>query len=545
MRISEEQLYHKESKDCLLNGFREGQWTTLYKRRTSHPTDDSNVEYDVWMWCYAITPELTTKVLNNYEPDLNWDERSALYADNRFKSYIKDGMESIVTVMRFDDVSPRKFQIRIHEDFIHMFHLYEEILENEDKNYVSFDAGRKEVIITIKQDEVRILHQYLNDFIASKGMNLVCVIRSELNMPVSSKDSIECDYQYTGHTGITSWPDPFVISNFSIAITGGIQFQSWYKGKKVFPYKEFGDFKSSFDSEYAEFIIGYDPKTCSEIKVKCDEHDMDYERSFFKRSVLEKYRSEANVKVTAYYIDSSPFYGLKCNNDHPEFIWAFLKNLRCLPYNEQLHWANYNILPPINLSEEYKYDHFADWSCIATLPEYKFKDLFIRINKKWYDAFGWLLFKELTGSHINAFDHLYSLGEDKEESFKILVKTLNLVLSESINVRQINKLSYKFKKESGGIGRLTVILEANGHIKNKFINYLLKLNTIRSEYTDTHRNREEMTSKLSESLSFFGVDLNKRNFREGSINLFTKGIEAFQFLDEIISNLLLEGNPTS
>ena len=54
---------------------------------------------------------------------------------------------------------------------------------------------------------------------------------------------------------------PDVMVNFSVAVTGG-QYQSWFKGKKIIPYKKFGEFKSSFDSEYAEFIIGYDTDSC-------------------------------------------------------------------------------------------------------------------------------------------------------------------------------------------------------------------------------------------------------------------------------------------
>jgi len=164
----------------------------------------------------------------------------------------------------------------------------------------------------------------------------------------------------------------------------------------------------------------------------------------------------------------------------------------------------------------------------------------VQTNKKWLDTFGWPLFTEPRGSQRYAFDHLYSLGEDKEESFKILVKTMNLVLSESINSDVLKKLHYKYPKDSKGIAKLTVVLESNGFIMNKLIKFLLKLNTIRSEFTDSHINSSKVSIYLKESLDFVGLSLDKKNYKEASKNLFNKGIEAFNFLNDIIPNISLK-----
>mgnify|MGYP005981182205 FL=1 len=538
-KLSAEDMYHASSQLLLEDGFCEGEWVTIYKRLAEYPVQDERVEHDLWYWCYIANPQISPELLDSYEPDLEWNQRSALDGSNHFIRYIKEGLEPLITVLRFDDGDIHKKQVRIHEDFIYMFHLYEKFDENGNRSFVEYDCGKEKVIITVTENEVKILHQYLYDFLAAKKMNLFCVIHSELNLPPSLTNLINCKYHMTGHQGVTHKEDDFSIINLSFAITG-FQFQSWFKGKKFFPYKEFGEFKSSFEPDYAEFVIGYDRGTCADIKVRCDEQNRDYERSFFRRDVLEKYRTDDNVRVEPFYIDASPFFSLKCNNDHPDFIWAYLKNLRCLPYKEQLHWAAHNILPPSTLPEEYKLDHYADWASKGRLPEYIFKDIFTQTNKLWTNAFGWRLFKELTGAYQHAFDHLFSLGDDKEENFKILVKTMNLVLSESINVEKLKELPFSYPKNSKGIGKLTVVLESNGLKMNQFINYLLKINTIRSEFTDSHRNSSEMSGHLKESLDFFELSLDKKNFKEASINIFRKGIDAFKFLNEIIPNISLE-----
>lgn len=542
-KLSANDMYHTSSQLLLENGFCEGEWVTLYKRVTELPLLNEKVEHDLWYWCYVAQPSKSYDLLNNYEPDLVWNERSALDGNNNFIPYIKEGLEPLITVLRFDDGDIHKKQIRIHEDFIYMFRLYEKSNENGDRSFIEYNCGKEKVVITVKEDEVKILHQYLYDFLAAKKMDLFCVIRSELNLPHGLTDLIDCDYHMTGHRGITKKFDDFTILNLSLAITG-FYFQSWFIGKKLFPYKHFGEFKSSFYPDYAEFVVGYNQDKCSAIKVRCDEEGRDYERSFFQRGVLEKYRTEDNVRVKPFYIDASPFYALKCNNDHPDYIWAYLKNLRCLPYNEQLHWAAYNRMPPTSLPEDYQYDHYANWASKGRLPEYIFKDVFSQTNKKWFDTFGWVLFKEPKGSQRYALDHLFSLGEDKEENFKILVKTMNLVLSDCINSEELKKLTFEYPKNSKGIGRLTVVLESNSYIKNILINFLLKLNTIRSEFTDSHINSSNASKHLKESLEFFGLSLDKKNYKEASINLFHKGIEAFNFLNDIIPNISLNSCTT-
>ena len=116
---------------------------------------------------------------------------------------------------------------------------------------------------------------------------------------------------------------------------------------------------------------------------------------------------------------------------------------------------------------------------------------------------------------------------------------MNLVLSESINSEELKKLQYKYPKDSKGIRKLTVVLESNGYIKSLLINFLLKLNTMRSEFTDSHINSSDMSDHLKEALGFIGLSLEKKNYKEASINLFNKGIEAFNFFNGIIDNLTL------
>ncbi len=199
-----------------------------------------------------------------------------------------------------------------------MFHLYEEIDNDGNKRYTQFDSGEAKVVLIVSHNEVRIQHRYLMDFLSARKLNLICFVQSEVNMTPEIASSLDFERPYTGHKGITNSEVENIITNFSVAVTGG-QYQSWFKGKKIIPYKKSGEFKSSFDSEYAEFIIDYDTDSCCEKKLSCSDESAKYLRTFFKRSVLEKYRDDPNASVEPFTI-SSGYFILKCNTEHPDVV---------------------------------------------------------------------------------------------------------------------------------------------------------------------------------------------------------------------------------
>ena len=180
-KISKELFYHYQLQALLNNNFCENEWVWLYKSESFSPIE--KVELSNRLWTYIASADVCNDALLTAEPEYQEYERSALYGDNTFKSYKKDGFEPLVTVMSFYATKPSLRQIRIHEDFIHMFHLYESSDNNGNKNYIWFENGDSKIIITISNNEVKIRHQFLVDFLAAKKMNLVCAVHSELNIP--------------------------------------------------------------------------------------------------------------------------------------------------------------------------------------------------------------------------------------------------------------------------------------------------------------------------------------------------------------------------
>lgn len=538
--VTEKEFFHEYPKKILANNFCEKDWVTLYKKDLGHPHGNPDLDVDLWLWTYLVDDEHIGEALKSYDADLRYDERGALYADNSYTSSIKDGFESTVVELNFYDTHPIRRQIRINEEFIYMFHLYEEIDNDGNKRYSIFDAGEEKTVLIVSQNEVRIKHRYLNDFLSARKMNLVCVVRSEVNMTPDIANTLEFERPFTGYKGITNREEVNTITNFSVAITGG-QYQSWLKGKKVIRYKNFGEFKSSFDNEYAEFIIGYDSDFCREKKLLCCDEEGKNKRTFFRRSVLEKYRDDPKASVEPFSV-SSEFFSLKCNTEHPDVVWAFLKDLRNLPYSEQLHWVAHNKYYSEELSQEYKLNCYSDWSGKVVSIDYKFRNLFNRINIDWEKYFGWRLFKPTKNLQSTAIKRIFILGENNSGPFRKLLELMNLVLTESINVTELKNLLFHIQKGTPGIALLNSFLESKGICHSPFIHFLRQLNTLRSQFSDVHRNGEKTDKHLSQALDYVSLDLKNPDFKTASINLFEKGYETLANFYQQYPILQAEGN---
>ena len=532
--LTEDIFLHKLPQEILENNFCEQDWTILYKLEKEKFGENDSIEIYREYLTYLVIPEMTNLAIQNFSPDLQPEDRCALTLDNEYIKNIKPGFESLFVKMNFWEIKPYRTQIRIKEDLIYMFNLFEKIDNEGNKIYVQYDCGQESRIIIITPKEIKIRHQFLTDFLASRKLNLVCCVRSEFNMPADSLPSLNFKYTYTGHSGITKKPTPNLISNLSIAITGG-EFQNWYLGKKIVPYKKFGEFKSSFDSQYAEFIIGYDYDSCRELKSFCNDKKNAYKRVFFRKGVLEKYRVDINASIKANFISSS-FFGLKCDNDRPDYIWTFLKDLCSLPYTEQLHWASYNMNPIIEPPSNFFNDSQISWNASEESPDFIFRRLYLKVNELWAEKFGWELFKPTQRLQENLLERIFLLGNNEPGNFRVLIQSLNIVLTESIDVDNLMKLNFQLpsKKDLGSIMKLNYFLESKGYPKNEFINFLLKIDTIRSEFTDVHRNKSEISDKLSDALSYINLRFKESNYQEASLYLFNRANEVFKWIIKII-----------
>lgn len=103
---------------------------------------------------------------------------------------------------------------------------------------------------------------------------------------------------------------------------------------------------------------------------------------------------------------------------------------------------------------------------------------------------------------------------------------MNLVLTESINVSELKKVFVQSEKGTGGITLLNSFLESKGIRQSPFIHFLRQLQTLRSQFSDVHRNGEKQDKHLGQALQYINLSLDNPDFQKASISLFEKGHEA-------------------
>lgn len=211
--VSQEIFFHVLPRKLLANNFCERKWVTLYRKESSVSPLNDEVEIYSHLWTYLVTPEYTSTALERFKSEIRPEEFAMIGINN-------SNCESTVVEMNYYDTRPIRQQLRINDKFIHLFNLFETIDSEGNRTYTKFKNGMSETVITITLNEVKILHQYLNDFLSTYRLNLVCYIQSEVNMPPKVAEKIDFDKKYTGHSGVTERPTPNEIYNFSVAITG-------------------------------------------------------------------------------------------------------------------------------------------------------------------------------------------------------------------------------------------------------------------------------------------------------------------------------------
>lgn len=534
--LSPRRVDHSAAQKALDNAFCDNEWVTLYFCQSLSEEENYGVDDLLLLHTYLINSNSLSKCLSSPNPDIQDTDGAAVYGDNTYERFPYNGIEPLVTLFTFYGAKPYRKQLRLHEDIIYMFHLFEKSIDDFTKSYINYIDGEEIVVATIEPNRVRMLHSYLMTFIASKQKHLVCAVKSDFSLTHEYRDLMNITIDETFNKGIAS--DNLCIYRNSFCINGPwVQF--WLNGKRVVPYKKFGEFVSTFEPQYEAFAIGYNKETCSNEDVKCNNEQFRYRRVFFKKQLLERYRINDNARVEPYSV-SSLYFSIKCDTCNNDYIWTYLKDIRCLPYSEQQYWKAYNIQPIENGKSQYYIDAIENgcWNPKQTLPDYLFRDYIYSLNQTWNKKFGWALFLPLSNAQRNMIYRLFSLTEQNCEALSNFLMSFNLVLSESINNEALNDYPIEFVKDEKSISKLEKFLEFQGIENSEFITFLKNLNSLRSKVTNTHRSSTKFDKRALKSFVYFGVPSGQDSLEQ--MDLVKLSISIFRKANETISTLQLQ-----
>ena len=345
-------------------------------------------------------------------------------------------LEPFVIKRRFHGTRPDTYEVV--QDFV----LYHDLFFDHEKDaYVNLEGDE---IVRFELPHMQVREDALRDYLAARDRVLVLYYdhRRQRNINVAKVFGKESRSITGDRNGIYYSIKP------SSNLNGPI---SWFCGKKIVrPYSEprhrdylfavdkpekYATYEYEQDGEYAE-------KSC----------DIESGRQpgpflihvFFKKEVLSKYYNSSLYKVidnTVWYLD---FWSLEFGYNG-ELVHTWLGDLGGIPYDEQLHWKQYNVMPRGGMS-----GNFVRAELFGEFTENKSGCDFLlaiksKVNARFKRRFGFGLFKELPGRGPIG---LHDLASDEEREFDEQILNMAKVFVDDINVPDLKCETEPTKKGS-------------------------------------------------------------------------------------------------
>lgn len=466
-----------------------GEWITCY---SSH-RDDSE-EWSTF-YCALISNGRVAKSLD----DPSWD----LSIGNGlpgFSFHFENGKE-IGTYYNCSDegVIPLVFWRSFHgmkdgyheilEEFRHYFNLYE---DRKNNKFIAIDDnGDDEDVILMSDKEILIKLRLIKEFLAVKKMQLALFFDfnrfsektiEELKIKEYHEHKKGDDFVYS--IGARNW-DSF--GDDKKKSQGFLMGKKLISGLKDFEPKLF----NKDNKKFVDFIIEIDDDG-KEITHTCDEEKLAnffgknkgapyfVTPVFFKKDVLTKYYSQPEkYSVEDGYLRCGGMWGLRMDNNHSEFVMAFLGDLGHLSHNEQLYWRSFNVAT----KEKMSYTAWArGFEAKFTDPEKSdlfFKQKFTSFQEEWEKKFNWKFFRPLAKEDEHHFKTLCVPLTNEQKEFDEQVLSLTKVFIDSLNEKELEK-NLTIANGAKGIDKLEAFLNSKKVRFNGLIEFLRNLQELRS-----------------------------------------------------------------
>lgn len=512
----------------LIRKFNDGGWITLCDDR---------------IFSCLISDVILDKSMSSDAWDLNHSQVGPIIneeSDGTFISYSRrwnDDSEPIVMYLenegRWDE------EVFLAEEFVMYFNLHKDIKGKDECVYYQVDECGDDVeVAKVKGLKLEVKLKYVKEYLAVKKLNLLVfideIVYSEKSLEelgsIQTPISVIKEKDYIFSYALNNTPD-YGMGYKTCAI---------FRGKCVYRHDE-NDIQHLWklrDSGYEAYIVGAD-EDGNEIYISCDEHKMPnlftrqgndpYSLSpvFFKRDVLSKYfQSVEKYSVQDGFL-SGPTWGIRLDNDRSDdYVAVALVDLGRMPHKEQVHWKNFNVLPPSDSG--YSITTFRRWfegvpTDCSVAPDLLLKKLYLQVNDRWEKKFGWPLFKDLAADDQYHFESLHLMGQSNDQKeFDGLIQSITKLIIDSLNEKQLVKainndnpnvitfLNEKNIKElkpsniQGGITKFECFLISNDILNNDFIKLLREIQDLRS-CTVAHRKSTKLDAKTEALFNYFGI----------------------------------------
>ena len=270
---------------------------------------------------------------------------------------------------------------------------------------------------------------------------------------------------------------------------------------------------------YAEFIIGID-NSGKVVEATCNEERLSNYFSdrgtphfltpvYFDRKVLLKYYQEPKkFKVNNRYVGCLDLWGIPIDITDENLVQVWIGDLGRIPYKEQLHWKQYNVLPKGTITRHrWETDFMAEFAEPENDPVYYFLRSFDNLESVSKEKLNEPLFLSLTDQEKYLYETIRIPITNEWGEFDKIIMYLSKILQDSINTELLKKLTgleIDGNKIKGPLDLLQSFLEKKtnaGGAKN-LLDPLKRLQTLRS-CSAAHRKGENFEKALK-SFNYYG-----------------------------------------
>ncbi|PHR46402.1 MAG: hypothetical protein COA32_11145 [Fluviicola sp.] len=316
-----------------------------------------------------------------------------------------------------------------------------------------------------------------------------------------------------------------------------------------YPSPESHEWKLDKDEDdYLEFVIGRNTEG-KEIRSTCNPDALSNYFTdkgtphfltpvYFKREMLQKYYSEPKKYTTSeVLVEYLNIWGIQIDTTNENLVQVYLGDIgQNLPYKEQLHWRQFNVVPKGKISEHrFKRDFLTQFASpeINEAPIIHFKESFEVLQTKFIDVYGSTLFKALAKDdehlystlHIPLTDEWKELDEQILALAKITTDSFNNQTLKSITCKKIGDLGTSGNPIKGLSGLFYEYLTQQYSEEEKRDSLILPFNTIQAIRSSSVAHRK--SKELEKTLVKYGLQgiSNEERFRKIVVEI-TKAFKA-------------------
>lgn len=177
---------------------------------------------------------------------------------------------------------------------------------------------------------------------------------------------------------------------------------------------------------------------------------------YFRREVLAKYFAEPErYTVSDGRLSCLGLWSCRIDNDLTDYVVVFLGDLgRDLPYEERLHWRQFNIPPEGGGSETNFRRSFLAQFTEPKAPDLVFKNEYERLSSDWLKKFGWPFYLPLREGDAHLLNTLRIPVTNSQAELDEQVLHMTKLLVDSLNEKEIAQAAGVMPEGTKGIGKL-------------------------------------------------------------------------------------------